>query len=305
MFKIKYFLLLFIIILLSCTNIRLLRNYNKSKQYFFNKEVYINYEIYGQGDKNIVLLHGFGASLQSWNDIRYLFDKNIYKLYLVDLKGFGFSSKLTNDDYSFEAQSELILDFINKKNIKNTTIIGHSYGGGIALLTYLNSTKNSESKIKKLILIDCAAYLDNIPFFLKYLRNPLIRFLMFTFTTSDFRAKYTLYRLFFDSRKITEERIKRYSYFYSLPGANQSMIQAAEQIIPKNYSKLINNYSKITIPTLIIWGENDPILDIQQGIRLHQSIRTSIFKIINDCGHIPHEEKPKITYEIINDFLED
>lgn len=277
--------------------------YSPNKCFHYSDNILINYEEQGEGDKIIVFLHGFGATLNSWNDIRLLFPKNEYHLFLIDLKGFGFSSKPFDGNYSFKDQSEIIYQFLRFIKAENIILIGHSYGGGVALVTYINSLdKKEDTLIGKLVLIDCAAYQQELPFFIKYLSTPIINQLIFLLP-SKVRAEYTLKNLFFNPNKINENLIVRYATFFSGDSLKYTFIESARQIFPSNYKSLILRYKEIKIPTLIIWGENDPALSLKYGIKLHEEIPNSVFEIIKKCGHIPQEECPKETYDLINTYL--
>jgi len=156
--------------------------------------------------------------------------------------------------------------------------------------------------INRLILLDCAAYPQDLPFFVEYLRTPIINHLIFLFS-AKYRAEFTLNRLFFDENKVTDKIIERYASFFIGEGTRHSFVEAACQIIPDNYKSLISQYNKIDIPTLIIWGRNDSALPLENGIKLNNDIPNSTLKILDKCGHIPHEELPQETYLLIEEFL--
>ena len=268
----------------------------------YSENVLINYEVFGDGPTPILFLHGFGASLNSWNDIKNFFPLDKFKLFLIDLKGFGFSSKPKDNEYTIENQAKIISAFIEKNNLHNVVVIGHSYGGGVGILLQLELTKQGKELIDKLILIDGAAYINDLPFFIKILRIPILNRLSFL-SSSRYRAIYTLKRLFFDREKITEEKINRYATFFSEQNSHYSFVKAAKQIVPNKYDSLTNEYKNIKIPVQIIWGKNDPIIPMETASKLNLIFPKSRLEIISDCGHIPQEECPEQTYKIIDKFL--
>src|SRR5262245_52471382 len=95
-----------------------------------NGQVKLHYEIHGAG-KPVIFLHGFGASTYSW---RHLIPslKTHFKLIMIDLKGFGQSPKPNDNNYSAHDQANLICQFIIQEDLRNVTLVGHSYGGGVA-----------------------------------------------------------------------------------------------------------------------------------------------------------------------------
>lgn len=271
--------------------------------FYYEKDKFLNYTKLGSGPTNLVFLHGFGASLNTWNDIVIGLDTTKYSMYLFDLKGFGLSSKPKDDKYSILDQSDIIESFIKTNELSDIILIGHSYGGGVALTLNLSFVKKKANIIKKLILLDCAAFSDEIPFFIRYLQMPILNNISL-FMSYSFQVKFTLNRLFFDKDKITQKIINRYIFSFEQKGTKYSFIKAAKQIVPQNYSSIIKDYNLINNKVLIIWGENDPVISKSIGYKTRDILKNSEISIIAECGHIPNEEKPKETLSLIKKFIE-
>lgn len=103
---------------------------------------------------------------------------------------------------------------------------------------------------------------------------------------------------------VTSGRVKRYARFFDLPGSHQAFIKAAQLIVPKNLDSFIQKIRHITIPTLILWGQNDPVIPVDHAEKFYEDIIGSKLKIIPSCGHVPPEEKPLETARIIREFLD-
>ena len=275
----------------------------RSLTYAYSNNININYEMIGYGEKKIVLLHGFGTSLHTWDDIKELFPKEEFTLYLVDLKGFGNSSKPEDDKYTIQEQSKIVEQFIRDINTDSLYLIGHSFGGAVALLTQI-SLLNEKSKIKisKLILIDCLAYIQDTPVFIDYLRKPMLNKLTFLLP-NKFRAEYILSKIFYDKRLVNEKLIDRYAAFYKGDDLEYSFITSAVQVTPIGYEKIINSYKNIPTLCLIIWGKNDRVLSVDNGIKLSNELPNARLEIIDACGHVPQEEKPTVTFKTIYAFI--
>ena len=281
-------------------------NYKPSLKFYYDSNNYINYERLGSGAQTLVFIHGFGASLSSWNDIKNLFDLQKYTLYFVDLKGFGFSSKPHTNEYHITDQAKIVLGLLNQLSLNHVVLIGHSYGGSVALTALVDLIKkNNESLISRIILIDAPATPNVIPFFIDVLRNPITNFISLHIMPAEYRSKFILHSLFFDRHKVDSIKIERYAYFFKEKSFDYAITKMAEQIIPDNFSAYINAYSSIKIPCLIIWGNNDPILPVSMAFNLQKSIKGASLKIIENCGHITQEECPEKTYQLISDFLND
>ena len=274
------------------------------KTFDYSDSIHINYEIHGNGNSTIVFLHGFGASVETWRDIQSPLSKGNTLIFL-DLKGFGLSSKPDDGKYSLEDQAEIVLAFLKAHNLHDITLVGHSYGGAVSIFTYLRDRSGHASGIiRRLVLIDAAAEVQEFPFFIDFLTKPFINWVVMNLVPSQLEASFILHRLFYDKNKVTDERIKRYAEYYDQPGSYNSFVACAEQMVPANPDAISALLKTIAVPTLIIWGANDPAISLEHGQKLHQDIRNSKLVIIPNCGHIPHEESPEETVNAILNFLE-
>ena len=112
--------------------------------FHFSSEISINFDVSGEGARPLLLLHGFGASMESWNDI--LPDlARMFRVYRLDLKGHGLSSKPRDGAYSISEQARIVAAFIREYKLSNVTLIGHSYGGSVALMTYVGFAESPET----------------------------------------------------------------------------------------------------------------------------------------------------------------
>ena len=113
--------------------------------------------------------------------------------YLIDLKGFGKSSIPKDNKYSMHDHEKVIAEFINSNITDDYYLIGHSYGGGVSLLSAIS--EQIKVKPKSLILIDCAAYHTKTPFFIKPLQIPVVNRIIYFFSSPKMRARFTLKRV--------------------------------------------------------------------------------------------------------------
>lgn len=273
--------------------------------FHYSDGVSINYEVHGHGGTPIVFLHGFAAALTSWHDIVPLFPPERFTLYLLDLKGFGFSSKPRDGRYSPEEQVAIVTAFLEHEGLSGVVLAGHSYGGGIALLSYLAARDSGKEKlIGRLILIGCAAYPETLPRLMRWLGHPLLGRCILHLLPLRFMVRFTLERVISDRRAITEERIARYMTCFGREGIIPVFIESCRQLVPGRYAGLPRLLRTITIPTLIIWGGNDRIIPLSFGERLHGDIPGSRLAVIPGCGHVPQEERPAETCAAMREFLE-
>ncbi|MFW6218932.1 MAG: alpha/beta fold hydrolase [Bacteroidota bacterium] len=278
---------------------------NKETGMFFkyddNTRIY--YEKTGNGDITVLLIHGFACSHLNWRKILPVFKKDEYSVYTIDLKGYGESSRTRDNKYSLANQSDIIEKFILFHDLRNLVVIGHSMGGGVAL-HLATSHISLQERLQRLILMDSAAYNDFLPLFVKILSLPVIRDLTFlAIRPKRWIIRWAIQRIFYDKKKVTDDVVDAYVPYFYHGDARYVYVKTVQQLIPDNYREMINRYRQIKFHTLVIWGENDPVIPLYLGKKLHDNIPGSSLKIIPRCGHNIQEEKPEETMQIIADFL--
>ena len=263
----------------------------------------LHYETYGQGNP-IIFLHGLGGTLYTWRHLIGPLEPH-YRLILFDLKGAGKSPKPFDDKYSMFDQAELIYRFIRQNDMRDVTLVGHSFGGGVALLVALKLSQQNPSRLSRLILVDTVSYPQKLPGVIRMLRMPLVGWLGLYLIPDKTKVRNMMESMYYDDSKINPADVEAYAAPLTLPGAKYALQQTARQIIPDNIDEIIGRYPRIKVPTLIIWGREDKIIPLENGVRLHQAIRTSQLVVIERCGHDPPDERPEEVVEAIRKFLGD
>jgi pimeloyl-ACP methyl ester carboxylesterase len=259
------------------------------------------YQTYGTG-RPLLMLHGFGASSFSWRHLIQPFSRT-HQLILLDLKGFGKSPKPSDNLYGVQNHADLIYDFILKKNLHDLTLVGHSLGGAVALLTAIKLMDEKKGRLRSLILIDAAAFRQDLPAFIDILRMPILGPLAVSFLSDKSKVRLILKKAYFDDSKITEDQITAYAIPLGTPGGEAALLKTARKIVPPNIDRITRRYLEIKVPVLIIWGREDEIVPVQVGKKLHQALPNSKLIVIDKCGHIPHEEKPEEVIPALTEFL--
>ena len=141
-----------------------------SRRTFDYQGIKINYYDAGQGPP-VLLLHGFGGCAYTW---RYLIPPlaAAHRVLTLELKGFGLSDKPRDGHYTVADQAKMVAAFIRSQNLHDLVIMGHSLGGGVALMTYLGLQEDDPGRIDKLVLIDSAGYRQKLPWFIRLAKIP-------------------------------------------------------------------------------------------------------------------------------------
>lgn len=157
--------------------------------------------------------------------------------------------------------------------------------------------------VRKLVLIGAAAYEQKFPPFIQFLRRPILGRIIPPLIPAKVSGMRALHFAYHDVSRITPDQIKGWGDPMRERGICQSLRKTAVQILPDNLDDLISNYPQIDVPTLLVWGQHDTIVPVKTGHRLKCELQNAELAIVDDCGHIPHEERPEVTMGILDRFL--
>lgn len=250
----------------------------------------------------LLLIHGFGASTYTWRFVAPELART-HRVIAVDLKGFGQSDKPFDERYSVFDQAELLAQLIVEKDLRDLTLVGHSFGGGIALLLALEAKQRLEGRITRLVLLDSIAYPQNIPVFFRMLDMPLVSQLGVRMVPPSVQTRVALKIAYLDDSKIDPDEVEIYAAPLKTAAGKHAIIHSARQIMPKDLAEISQRYSTIALPTLILWCDHDRIVPLEVGLKLRRSLPNSTLRLIEDCGHMPQEEQPASTLALIKGFI--
>ncbi len=260
----------------------------------------IYYNINKKGNKFLIFLHGWPLNYTVWKKELGYFKKRGYSTIAPDLRGHGKSDKPERlQDYTFDKFAKDIDIIAKKERAKDFVLIGHSFGGMIALAYY----SLFPQKVKALILLD--TIYENP---LKHL--PLIKHLHLTSFTENF-LKFILNNTKIKKKHfpyIDFSKFKDHNdFFYWLKGAEvtplKSNLACLEEVIEFNQRRVL---SKINIPTLIIEGSKDYKTPLDEVKKMAEKIKKAKLKIISGTGHDTNirrsGEVEKIIFEFLNEI---
>jgi pimeloyl-ACP methyl ester carboxylesterase len=260
---------------------------NEQSKFIVVNDLNVHYRIEGEG-KPIVLIHGTGSCLQTW-DVWTDSLKKYYKVIRLDMPGFGVTGPRADKNYSIDAYVKFLDNFLTKLNIDSFAIGGNSLGGQIAW----NYAYFYPNKVTQLLLVDAAGFLD---------KNNGSKSLVFNLAKkkwiadlmkgvdSKLMVNNTLKEVYFDQSKISDNTKKMYYDMSMAPGNRQAFIDRV-QTIKHDQSK---DVSVLKMPTLILWGKEDLLINVAmvdsfKAIPNHKAI------IYDKVGHSPQEEIPTLS----------
>lgn len=244
----------------------------------------------------LVLLHGMSSSLNTWDSV-VLFMKDKKRLISIDLPAFGLTGPNPENEYSFAYYNRFLDSFFLQLNIKHCMIAGNSLGGAIAW----EYTAANAGRVDKLILIDAAGYPSknakgSIGF--KIASTPVINNLLLYITPKSLVRK-SLEGIYFDKNRVTDEEVERF-HDVAISAGNR---KAALVIFKKGFEREPEKINTITTPTLIIWGEKDGLIPVENALLFQKNIKGSKLEILQNIGHVPMEEAPKKVVALITSFI--
>lgn len=250
-------------------------------------------------DQALVLLHGFLVSHREFDDV---IDPLARRFHVIapDLPGFGESEKPNPARYAYgiETFAEAVADLIAAFGIGRASIVGHSIGGAVALTL----AGTHAELVQRLVLVDTLCY----PFAPSFkARLPLVPILGGIF----FKQLYgrALFRAYFRDDVFTAgtplpmERIDLHYDLFNTPSARESAHAVMRAAMDTRV--LVARLSRVTAPTLVVWGRDDRTFPVSMAQRLAREIRGAKLEIM-DAAHSPHEERPAEFVSIVTQFLE-
>mgnify|MGYP000868011103 FL=1 len=254
-----------------------------------------------EGNKNdslpLVLIHGTGASLHTWEEsVKLLTDS--FRVITLDLPAYGLTGPNPKRIYSQAFYVQFIDEFLKSIHVNKCIIGGNSLGGAIAW----NYTYEHPTKVEKLILIDAAGYpmiSESKPIAFTLAQIPVLKH-MLNYITPRFLAKKSVMNVYDDPTKVTEKVVDRYFDLFLREGNRQAFV---DRMNFSTYPDHLTRIRLIKTPTLIIWGENDKLIPIENAQKFHADLPNDTLVVLEKTGHIPMEENPNRTVDAICLFL--
>lgn len=262
----------------------------------------VGYRLAGEGPV-IVLIHGMAGSSRTWRDTMPLLAQE-HTVLAPDLLGHGESAKPLGD-YSLGAYASGLRDLLGVLGIERATVVGQSLGGGVAMQLAYQHPEIAE----RLVLVGSGGLGREVSWLLRMLTLPGAEYLMPFFFPSAIR----------DQGNKVSELLRRSGWraphlaemwraYASLAGAENrhAFIRTLRAVIDpggQSVSAMDRLYLTAALPTLIVWGDQDPIIPVEHARAAHKAMPGSRLEIFPGIGHFPHVEEPLLFVEALADFI--
>ena len=243
----------------------------------------------------IILLHGFGASLHTWEPWARLLSDH-YRIIRFDLPGSGLSPPDPTGDYSDERSMQLLAALMDRLGIARTTLVGNSMGGRIA---WSFAARHPE-RVERLVLISPDGFASPGFEYLKKTQVPVSVKLM-RYILPKPLLRMSLAPAYADPHFLTDALTDRYYDLMLAPGARTAMIERMQQVVLSDPRPWL---ARITAPTLLLWGEQDHMIPFANAADYLKAIPHATLVALPGVGHLPQEEAPERSAAALRTFLE-
>ena len=256
----------------------------------------VHYKETGPPDAPVLLLlHGFGSSLQTWDEWSLKLDVK-YRVIRLDLPGFGLTGGSPLNDYSEENDVATLTHFADQLGLKKFSVIGHSMGGKMAW----SLAASQPDRVQALVLMAPDGFPEAKDIGSKPYEVPAFMGLIQYFLPKYF-VKKSIEPAFVDTGSLNDALVSRYYDMLRAPGVRGAILARSNQTI---YTDPVPRLQKIKAPTLLIWGEQDQMIPSSNAQSYAGVLLNSTTVLVPKLGHLLQEEQPEKGLTAVTQFLD-
>ncbi|MBN1564015.1 MAG: alpha/beta hydrolase [Anaerolineae bacterium] len=233
----------------------------------------------------VLLLHGWGAKIQSFWPVAENLAPKGYQLHLLDLPGFGISDPPPTT-WGVADYMRFVLAYLDSAQLDRVAVIGHSFGGRIALML----AADHPDRISKMILANSAG-LVTPPTIKQMIRNGLVRAARDTLGKLGLESLQTRLRERYNQRYASED-------YLNAGDLRETFLQVIAQDLT-DYAR------RVQAPTVLVWGDQDTDTPLWQGRKLEQLIPDAGLIVFEGAGHYSYLDRLYDFIRIVDHFLRD
>jgi len=259
------------------------------------------YERYGSGPP-LILVPAGASHTSTWRyNIGAL--SRSHEVWILDLPGSGYTEKPATFPYTHRSYAQFVRDFMTTMGISKSVIAGHSLGGAVGLEFALDFPEQTAG----LVLISSGGYSHGVKLgALNPLRYPMINAALMSFGVYPAIVRGFYAYLYHDPAPFTRDAalVTETSEINRTPNSLYAVYWMQRALNFDFAFPDVNRIKSVAVPTLVVWGREDRIANVQTAERFHQDIAGSQLVVIDDVGHMVHEEKPDAVNHTITSFLD-
>ena len=248
----------------------------------------------------LVLIHGSFVDHSTWDGVALALKRD-FRLVAPDLPGFGESEKPSPSRFPYDIESfaEAMADLYAGLDIARATVVGHALGGAVALTL----AAHHPELVERLVLVAPLCQPSNLDLRSRIGLWPVVGGFVFKqlWGRASFRAFFRSTMVSAGAR-VPAERIDRYFELFSSPLARGAALATLRSTVDTR--AIGARTSRLTTPTLVVWGGDDQLIPARAGQRFAREIAGAGFELV-DAGHAVQEERPAELASTILRFLRD
>ena len=243
----------------------------------------------------LLLMHGFGSSLQAWDDWSLKLEQK-YRVIRLDLPGFGLTGASPANDYSEEKDLAILTHFADKLGLEKFSIIGHSMGGKMAWTL----AASQPERVQALVLMAPDGFPEAKDIGTKPYEVPAVMGLIKYFLPK-YLVRKSIEPAFAEADALSDARVNRYYDMLRAPGVRAAILERSNQTI---YTDPVPRLKAIKAPTLLIWGEQDQMIPSTNAKSYASVLSNSTTVLVPKLGHLLQEEQPEKGLTAVMQFLD-
>jgi pimeloyl-ACP methyl ester carboxylesterase len=252
----------------------------------------------------VVLIHGITSSADTWRPAMAGLSRE-HTVIAPDLLGHGASAK-PRGDYSLGAYASGVRDLLAALGHDRVTVVGHSLGGGVAMQFAYQFPERSE----RLVLVSSGGLGREVNLLLRAAALPGAELVLPLLAPSWLGravdgASWAGARLGLRARRDLEEMVRGFVSL-SEASARAAFLHTLRAVIDPGGQRVSGHdrlYLAANLPTLLVWGERDPIIPVAHGRSAHASMPGSRLEVFDASGHFPHMDDTVRFVDVMDEFL--
>lgn len=250
---------------------------------------------------DLVLIHGFAASLHTWNDVASTLSKQ-FRVIRFDLPPFGLTGPALDEQDRTRKMNigfyQLFVDtLLDALGVNKCVMIGNSFGGFLSW----DQAQRHPARVRGLVISDAVGYPQKLPVYIRLFTLRPVAWLT-RYAIPAFLLRMAVKDVYGDKKKLKSAVLDRYLELFMLK-ENRAAVGHMVGVFTDGEMQP-ERIPEIACKTLIVWGAADRWVAPELASRFHHDIEHSEVKMYREVGHIPMEEMPERFASDCIEFIE-